>query len=441
MTEKVSHEEVLEGLEKSIEKNPGNTQVWKNKGAIHYFVHQDASAGGDFDKANEHLGKAIGCFRKAIELDPTDHEAHRNLGWMLKCAHRHEESIESFIESIKINPNQPDVLGELAHSFSLLGDAERAEEAADLALEQDPEEASALYVKGLVHSLRGEKEEAEGLMRRAVEANPFKSEFFEGLGMILSTRGKGGEAKQALLKSVELNPQNYSAYGILSDMYLSEGKEKMAEDAADKSLRASPLEPHAMALHTKAYFHMKRKEYSDAEAMLKGAIARMPGMVYFVNNLIVVLNNIGKYNEAEQWRQYGLKIDPTNERLRDAKGAIELEKEALDLIRKSDVKRNMQKMARLSSQWFVRAQASRMGQGLKELLGEYGSRATPRKRSRAFDLPAMKKLNAYNKKNRPDAGAFNPIQFSRRNSAVDQHYIEGWLGLKRIKSLQKRHLT
>jgi tetratricopeptide (TPR) repeat protein len=55
------YEEALQALDKSIEQNPNNTEVWRNKGVALYFL-------GRYEEA-------IWATEKAIEVDPRNTNA------------------------------------------------------------------------------------------------------------------------------------------------------------------------------------------------------------------------------------------------------------------------------------------------------------------------------------------------------------------------------
>ena len=56
---------------------------------------------------------ALSCFNKALEADPTSAEANRQLGYYYLIRNDNAHALEYFTQSFKLNPNQPDVAGEL----------------------------------------------------------------------------------------------------------------------------------------------------------------------------------------------------------------------------------------------------------------------------------------------------------------------------------------
>ena len=76
---------------KLIEMNP---EYWNNKGYALYKL--------------ERYEEAIGCYDKAIELNPNEPTYWNNKGYVLYSLKRYEEAIKCFDKAIELNPNEPE---------------------------------------------------------------------------------------------------------------------------------------------------------------------------------------------------------------------------------------------------------------------------------------------------------------------------------------------
>lgn len=84
----------------------------------------------------------------------------------------------------------------------------RAEEAANKALELDPNNYDSHYARGWLHSLTGEQEQALARMQRAIELNPSASNVIAGMSSPLVYVGRYREAVEVLQRAMRLDPKH-----------------------------------------------------------------------------------------------------------------------------------------------------------------------------------------------------------------------------------------
>src|SRR5206468_4157589 len=76
-----------------------------------------------------HMGRveeAIKVFRETLELDPNRWAARANLGVVLQQVGRYQESLDCFEQSLKANPKALDIYKEIARTYALMGQREKA---------------------------------------------------------------------------------------------------------------------------------------------------------------------------------------------------------------------------------------------------------------------------------------------------------------------------
>ncbi|HSV27761.1 MAG TPA: tetratricopeptide repeat protein, partial [Sedimentisphaerales bacterium] len=117
-------EEGMAACRRAIELNPRLAMAYFNMAGI--YVHQE-----DFEAAAQ-------LYRKAIDIEE-DFSAWNNLGNSLLRLGRLEEAIESYIESIRLNPRRPDARFNMAIALAGLGRLTEAIEAAKKAAALSPE--------------------------------------------------------------------------------------------------------------------------------------------------------------------------------------------------------------------------------------------------------------------------------------------------------------
>ena len=84
------YEEAVKALNKAIELNPKDTEMWNNRGIVLFFL-----------KRNK---EAISSFEKATSLDPRNAEAWYNRGIVFCRLEKYEEAVDSLDKALEIDP-------------------------------------------------------------------------------------------------------------------------------------------------------------------------------------------------------------------------------------------------------------------------------------------------------------------------------------------------
>lgn len=79
---------------------------------------------------------AISDYRRALEINPEHFEAHNNLATLLALAGRHTEAIPHFEQAVRLRPDFVEIRMNLAVAYAAVRQADRAREAAQIALDQ-----------------------------------------------------------------------------------------------------------------------------------------------------------------------------------------------------------------------------------------------------------------------------------------------------------------
>ncbi len=135
-----------------------------------------------------------------------------------------------------------------------------ADASIQLAMAQEPGNATVVRSAAALNFILGHKEEALALDRRAVELDPLSASARGNLGVDAYHAGRLEEARAALQKALELNPFQPVAHIGLSQIDLAEGRE---QEALTESERERQPDLHTLGL-AMAYFALGRKKESDA---------------------------------------------------------------------------------------------------------------------------------------------------------------------------------
>jgi Flp pilus assembly protein TadD len=189
-----------------------------------------------------------------------------------------------------------------------------------------PTDARALFDAGYVADAQSRLDEAAGLYRRAVEANPRSFEAHVELGLLLARQGKLAEARPELAAATTLDPGEAGAgakaraWRALAEIDRTADSAKASEDLLE-ALKLSPETPadtllaaslaeqtgqfdaaemayrRVLAKDPKsapanaglAHLLIARKQYPEAETLLRAALEQSPGDTALTAQLATVL--------------------------------------------------------------------------------------------------------------------------------------------------------
>lgn len=148
------------------------------------------------------LEKAISCYRRAIQLQPSYADAYHNLGEVLSVRGEWEDAIAAYGQAIELKPNY-----EGSH-----------------------------YSLGKVWASLDRREDAIACYRRAIELNPHFAQAYQSLGEVLDSRGQLDEAIGCYEKTIELKPDIWEFHHKLGDALQEKGEIDGAIEAYNRAI-------------------------------------------------------------------------------------------------------------------------------------------------------------------------------------------------------------
>lgn len=127
---------------------------------------------GNSDYALKRYDRAIESYRRAIELEPTMHVAHMNLGLAYKDTGHMDKAAEAFLAAATARPDLPIPAMNLGGVYMLLHDYESARAAYERAIQIDSQFAAAYNGLGMALANLGRLIEARAAIQRAIELQP-----------------------------------------------------------------------------------------------------------------------------------------------------------------------------------------------------------------------------------------------------------------------------
>ncbi len=316
----------LAAFQKALQISPNSTKTHNNLGNVYV--------------AQQKLDMAEKEFRAALRLDPANRDGNYNLGVLLLSKGSLPEAI---VHLERVRPPTP------ATSFNLIRayfQSKRPAQALHLATELSEQNKSDLQVHfSLAVLLASEKQydQAQRELEKADALRPGTFEILYNLGQVLIRRGDNAKAELALSRALKLQPDSPDTLYLLAQAYANDSRPL---DALDLLLRAHKIAPeNTDVIFLMAQVSMSQNYYEDAIPLLESGVHLAPqradlraalGESYFMSGKVdkaieefkklvetegsarsygflgLSYRELGRFDEAKQYLQQGLKLDPHN---------------------------------------------------------------------------------------------------------------------------------
>lgn len=189
------------------------------------------------------------------------------------------------------------------------GDVEKAEALYRRILEEEPDNADALYLLGEIEREQGKLEEAIGLLERAIGANGGVAAFHFSLGNALQRQGDSGRAIECYRAALELAADSPETHYNLGLAQLAHGDCADAEASFRRALGFRP--DFAEAHFSLGGALLQRGRHAEALEGFSSAIRIRPDWAAPYNNLGIALLELGRAGEAAGMLEAALRLDPS----------------------------------------------------------------------------------------------------------------------------------
>lgn len=231
---------------------------------------------GKYDKASN--DKAIEHFKVALDLDTSFALAYAGLGDAIsqKANYEHKPVLLDSAKmvsqkAIRLDKNCSEGYKALGLAYHYKGDKEKAMEAYQQAVAENPNNDLAISNIAMIHNDKGEFVEGFRWAKRAFDLNPKHPMALKRLSEITQVVGLENEAEKLLKKGIKENPDNVEFYQDLSNLYLRQNKLKEAEKYCKKVMKMEPNNKEAPILM--ANVRLMEKDFAQAHQYFKQAKA------------------------------------------------------------------------------------------------------------------------------------------------------------------------
>lgn len=287
-------EESIKYIEKAIELNPDNVQLYNNLGTAYLTTGQ--------------LDKALEIYKKSIELEESDSLAYFNIASILQMQEEHEKACEYFakahnlepeddsyviawaISEVKCNriweaishykylaasyPQKTTYKFNLASCFQMVGEYEAAISILRQLIMLKPKAMNVLKKLATIYIVTGQLSSAKEIYEKIVKQGTTDYLPYYEYAMLCIKTGDTDKAEQMLKKVIKLNPDYASAHKDLGVIYLNKRLFDYAKEEFDRAYECAP-DSYEIIVEYANYFHAT-SNFAKADELYQKAIEIEP---------------------------------------------------------------------------------------------------------------------------------------------------------------------
>jgi tetratricopeptide (TPR) repeat protein len=210
---------------------------------------------GSLAATQANFDHAVAAYRRRIDVNPENHEAHRKLGEIYALQGSAEAAIAEFAIAESINPRDAQAYAGAAQSYLRLNQFAEAARSARSALAIDPSHQKARFALGTALTRLGDtnagQRELEQFQREVDDTAAQRRHSLELDALIneaarARAAGNNGEAARLLTRAIDEGAHNAVVEAQLADALLHSSKPEDALTHIETALGATPDDP---ALH------------------------------------------------------------------------------------------------------------------------------------------------------------------------------------------------
>jgi len=186
--------------------------------------------------------EAIEEFQKALQLDPENSDAYRELAGAFEKFGRLEEAEAAYKKAIELKPDYWAGHSHLGAYYYYQARYSEAEKMWRKVTELTPDNVRGYYNLGALYQLMDRRDLAITMLKRSIDIKP-SWVAASNLGTLYFMEGNYTLAMRMFEKAIELGVNNYTAWGNLADTYrYTPGYQEEAKEAYQKAIKLSEKE-------------------------------------------------------------------------------------------------------------------------------------------------------------------------------------------------------
>ena len=228
--QRYQYREAIRSCKQLVEKYP-KTHVAE---IARYLIAQNLNSGGMHDKAIQNFRDFLKDYPNSVYHVSALHSLVR----LYLTRHQHDEAHDLLQDFLRQNPDDTDLMEQLADLYRQQGKQREALSLYHAALERNANDTSLIRKIGELHAERGEYNQAIHEWSKIIKNGPNQSQRYQQLGEIYTSHQMYEEAVQAYQTALNLDPKSVSLYTKLADVYKIQGQIDNAINAYLRALNA-----------------------------------------------------------------------------------------------------------------------------------------------------------------------------------------------------------
>lgn len=276
--------------------------------------------------------EAIAVASRALELDPTNSDAYRELGRAYEAVNRVDDAEATYVKAIGARADDwqaYNTLGSHYYARARFADAETAfRRVADLT----PDNTRAYNNLGATLFALRRPEEAAAMWERSVAIRPTYAAV-SNLGTYYFDRGRYAESARAFERSVELMPNDYRVWrNLAAALYWTPEERHKAASAFERTVelaeaarKVNPRQPDLLAQLADAYAMLGRSREARLAVQAVERLGPKDPAILFV--LATASERLGDRDAALNWIEKAIAAGYQRERIERSPSLAELRKD------------------------------------------------------------------------------------------------------------------
>ena len=219
---------------------------------------------------------------------------------------RYKDSETSFLNSLKISPNNADTYTYLGRLYSEQKLFEQAEICYKNAITLQPSNERYLNNLGALYLNLKRYDVADHFYSNILKSEPQLADTFNNLALLMLNKKNYSAAIGYCNKALDINSTLASAYNNLGLIFLEQKLFLEAENAFHEALLNKPL--YADANYNLGNLYQQQKRYDKAESFYQNALEFQPDFIDARTNLAIMLLMLGRFKEG--WVGYESRCHP-----------------------------------------------------------------------------------------------------------------------------------
>jgi tetratricopeptide (TPR) repeat protein len=254
------------------------------------------------------LAQAEQLYRKALEQNPADLDAHLNLGTALQSLGKQAEAAAQFEAALALDPNNADTRLKLGNTLAAQGKLIEAGLQYEQSLALQPGNAHAHMNLGNVLQSLSRPSDAILCYDRAIQCDPKLADIYLNYGNALHSQANRSQAKEMYQKALVLQPKFATAHMNLGRVL---EEEKQLDEAITSYHRALALQPNYPAAHMNLGNALQAQgKPLEAIVHYERALTFRPNYAEVHTNLGGALQSLGRLDEAIASHDRALALKP-----------------------------------------------------------------------------------------------------------------------------------